>query len=111
MIEGKKFRGLAVVFEERLPILPDVPTAAEAGYPMFDVRGWFGISGPPELPKHVVDFWTSNLEKASKDPVYIEMFEKVQKVPVYLGPKEVEEFAEKEYQKYLEIAKYLGWRK
>jgi tripartite-type tricarboxylate transporter receptor subunit TctC len=111
LIEGKKIRPVAVVFEKRLAIFPDVPTAAEAGYPMFDVVGWHGISGPPGLPKHVVDFWTTSLEKASKDPVFIEMFEKVHKVAVYLGPKEVENFVEKEYQKYIEISKYLGWRK
>ncbi len=111
LIEGKKVRGLAVVFEKRLPIFPDVPTVAEAGYPMFDTVGWHGISGPPGLPKHVVDFWATSLEKASKDPVFIDMLHKLHKVAVYLGPKEVEDFVEKEYQKYLEGAKYLGWRK
>jgi len=108
LIEGKKCRPIATVSTKRLPLLPDVPTVAEAGYPMLDVHGWHGISGPPGLPKDIVDFWAREMEKASKDPKFHEMAEKVKKEVAYLGPKELEEFAEQEYQKYLKLAKDIG---
>lgn len=110
LIEGKKNRPIAVIAEKRLPLLPDVPTVAEAGYPTLDVHGWHGISGPPELPRHVVDFWLKELGKAAKDPVFHEMAEKVKKEVAYLALKEFEGFVEGEYQRYLSLAKDVGAR-
>ncbi len=105
LMEGKKTRPIAVVAAKRLPLFPDVPTAAEAGYPMLDVIGWHGFSGPPGLPKQVVDYWVKALEKACKDPAFIEQAEKLKKEVNYLGPKAFEEFVEGEYQKYSKLGK------
>jgi len=107
LISGKKTRPLAVVSEKRISLLPDVPTVTEAGYPMLNVHGWHGISGPPGLPKHITDFWVRSLEKAAKDPVFLEMAERVKKEVAYLGPKDFVEFVEQEYKKYVELAKYI----
>jgi len=108
MLEGKKVKPIAVIAGKRLPLLRDVPTVAEEGYPMLDVHGWHGLSGPPGLPKYVQDYWLRELEKAHRDPVFHEMAEKVKKEVAFLGPKEMEEFAEQEYQKYLALAKDVG---
>jgi tripartite-type tricarboxylate transporter receptor subunit TctC len=111
LIEGKKLRAVAVVSDKRLPSMPDVPTVAEAGYPMLDVTGWHGVSGPLGLPQYVIDRWIGILKDAPQDPVFAEMLINISKVPVFLGPEEVKQFAEKEYEKYLEISRQLGWRK
>lgn len=108
LLEGKKSLPIAVVSLKRLPLLPDVPTVAEAGYPGLDTFGWHGISGPPGLPQPIVDFWARELEKASKDPVFQEMAEKLKKEVAYLNTKEFIEFAEQEYKKYYEQAKLVG---
>ncbi len=105
LIEGKKTRPTAVAAAKRLPLLPDVPTVTEAGYPMLDVIGWQAVSGPAGLPKQVVDFWAKSLEKACKDPAFIEQAEKLKKEVTYLGPKEFEAFVEGEYQKYAKLGK------
>ncbi|HEX7126066.1 MAG TPA: tripartite tricarboxylate transporter substrate binding protein [Thermodesulfobacteriota bacterium] len=111
LIQAKRIRALAVISDERLPLFPDVPTVAEAGYPMIDVAGWHGVSGPPGLPRNVVDYWVTLLKEANADPVFRDMLEQVRKVPVFLGPEELRAFAEKEYEKYLDVARKLGWRK
>jgi tripartite-type tricarboxylate transporter receptor subunit TctC len=108
LFEGKKIKPIAVINETRLPLLPDVQTVAEAGYPMLDVTSWIGISGPPKLPKAIVDFWASELEKASKDPAFIELVNNSNRGINYMGPKAMSEYVEKEYQKYVELAKYLN---
>ena len=51
------------------------------------------------------------LKEGSQDPVFVEMLEKVHKVPVFLGPAEMKAFVDKEYEKYLEVSHQLGWRK
>ena len=112
LIEAKKNRPIAVVSKNRLPLLPDVPTVAEAGYPNLDVNGYHGLSGPPGLPKHVVDYWVQAMEKASKDPVFIREAENLKKTVAFLGPKGFEDFVENEFKTYSELAKKgLGKKK
>lgn len=111
LIQGKKVRPIAVIADKRLELFPDVPTVREAGFPAIDTVGWHGVSGPPGLPPDVVAFWEKAMKEAIDDPAFREMLAKIQKVPVYMGAAEVKAFAEKEYEKYLVIAKQLGWRK
>ena len=48
-IKSGQVRALAVTGAKRSPLLPDVPTVAEAGVPGYDVRTWYGIFAPPHL--------------------------------------------------------------
>ena len=49
-IRSGKVKALAVTTLVRAPILPDVPTMAEAGLPGYDVSSWFGLFAPAGLP-------------------------------------------------------------
>ena len=111
MVAGKKIRAIAVVHPTRISTFPDVPTAKEAGFPDLNVVGWQGLSGPPKLPAHVVQKWTSLLEAAAKDPEFLEQAEKVSKVIVYKGPQEFMQFQQEELKKYLPLATQMGIRK
>jgi tripartite-type tricarboxylate transporter receptor subunit TctC len=53
-VQGGQLRGLAVTGKTRLAMLPDVPTAAEAGFPEFDQSAWFGLWGSPGIPQDIV---------------------------------------------------------
>lgn len=50
-----KLRALAISTAQRSPMIPDVPSLAELGYSGFDVVLWIGVSGPPGLPKNIVE--------------------------------------------------------
>lgn len=54
-LEAKKVRMLLTATKERLSYLPDVPSAAEAGLPGFEVGVWVGVVAPAGTPKPVVD--------------------------------------------------------
>jgi tripartite-type tricarboxylate transporter receptor subunit TctC len=54
-VRDHRLRALAVTGKERSPLLPDVPTVAEAGFPAAESLGWFGLFGPAGLPKEVID--------------------------------------------------------
>jgi tripartite-type tricarboxylate transporter receptor subunit TctC len=54
-IKSGKLRALAVIAPHRLAALPDVPTAAEAGLPNFDVTTWYGILTPAGVPRPIVE--------------------------------------------------------
>ena len=49
-----RLRALAVTGKQRSPLLPDVPTVAEAGLPGVEYTGWFGLLAPAGAPPEVV---------------------------------------------------------
>ena len=59
---------LAVTGTKRSPLLPDVPTTQEAGFPTFVVTGWYGILAPPGTPPAVVQKLRDEAAKAAAPP-------------------------------------------
>lgn len=49
-IERGDLKAIAVTSSQRVPLLPNVPTVAEQGYPGFEAIGWFGLLGPKSMP-------------------------------------------------------------
>jgi tripartite-type tricarboxylate transporter receptor subunit TctC len=52
-IKAGGLKALAISSAERYPVLPDVPTVAEAGYPDFDVTTWYGLAFPAGTPEAI----------------------------------------------------------
>jgi tripartite-type tricarboxylate transporter receptor subunit TctC len=73
--EAGTARVLFMATEERSSLLPDVPTAREAGMPDYKAYSWFGFFGPPGLPRHIVDRMAAAVEQAVSDPAMIARFE------------------------------------
>jgi len=55
-IQDGSVRGLAVASPQRLPVLPDIPTMAEAGYPEIQGGAWFALFAPAKTPPAIVEF-------------------------------------------------------
>ncbi|WP_022721164.1 tripartite tricarboxylate transporter substrate binding protein [Rhodopseudomonas sp. B29] len=60
-------RALAIAGPSRSPILPEVPTAVEAGYAAFNVAAWNGLFGPKNLPPDIAAVLARALDKALGD--------------------------------------------
>jgi len=72
-VKTGKLKALAVTSSKRSPLLPDVPTVAEAlGVPDFELVGWFGLLAPARTPPEVVARLHAETLKALKDPSVIE---------------------------------------
>jgi tripartite-type tricarboxylate transporter receptor subunit TctC len=63
-----KLRALAVTGRERSPLLPDVPTVAEAGFPQAVSTSWFGLAVPAGTPPAVIDRLSRELAAISRQP-------------------------------------------
>src|SRR4029434_2414680 len=53
-IQAGKLRALAVTTAKRFPLLPDLPTIAESGYPGFEALAWNGVMVPAATPKPII---------------------------------------------------------
>ena len=67
-IKAGKIKALAVASNRRAPGFPNVPTAAEAGLPGYEVSTWYGIWAPKDTPKEIVDKMTAEITKALNSP-------------------------------------------
>ena len=76
-IEAGKLRPLAVAAKERMPQLPDLPTAKEAGVADFYASSWFGVAAPAGTPKEIVARLQKEIATALAKPVLRERFAKL----------------------------------
>jgi len=67
-IDSGRVRPLAVSSLERASALPEVPTIAELGYPGFNVVTWYGLFGPANMPREVVEKINGATNKILKTP-------------------------------------------
>ena len=74
---GGKLTALAVATQERVPMLPDVPTIAESGYPGFVASNWFGLAAPARTPDPVLDLLWASVAKAQQTDLVKERFTKL----------------------------------
>jgi len=63
-IKGGRIKALAVASERRAPGFADVPTAAEAGVPTYQVATWYGLWAPKNTPKEIVEQMRNEMRKA-----------------------------------------------
>ena len=107
MLEGKKLRALALTSEKRMPQLPDLPTAAEAGYKVQagTIRGFALPAGvPPEAAKTM----EAVLEKAHKTKYWKDHAARHFYEDRYMGSAEYTKFLAVKIEEYREFFKEVG---
>uniref|UniRef100_B1XVS3 Extra-cytoplasmic solute receptor n=1 Tax=Polynucleobacter necessarius subsp. necessarius (strain STIR1) TaxID=452638 RepID=B1XVS3_POLNS len=67
-IKTDKIRPLAITSKKRSPLLPNVPSFAELGYPKVEVLNWQGLIAPKGTPKAIIDKLNAAANEALKDP-------------------------------------------
>ncbi len=109
-IRAGTLRGLFVT-PARLPELPEVPSAREAGFPdMEKIVGWTALMGPPGMPKEVVERWTDTFARLAKDPDWIAGNAKLGGIAAIRSPAETEKYVREQYELYDKLVTLLGIR-
>jgi tripartite-type tricarboxylate transporter receptor subunit TctC len=99
------------VTPSRLPEMPDVPSAAETGFPdMSKIVGWTALMGPPGLPKDIVDKWTDVFARLAKDPDWQQGNARLGGIAAIRSPAESEQFMREQYELYDKLITNLGIR-
>jgi tripartite-type tricarboxylate transporter receptor subunit TctC len=105
LAKGGKATALALAGPARSPLAPDVPTFSEAGYPGFEFYTWYGLWGPANLPKPVVNVIEQALKVVSQSAEAKTWFEQQGLVYSGIGGPQFEQFARDEQALYADIVK------
>ena len=95
----------------RLPEIPDVPSAAEAGVPgMNAIVGWTALMGPPGLPREVVERWSVVFQQLARDPDWQQGNARLGGIAAIRSPAETERFVREQFELYNRLVTVLGIR-
>jgi len=105
-----KFRPLAIMAEERMAVLPDVPTFKELGFDLVE-GAYRGVAAPPGTPDAIVNKAAEIFGNVMKDPEVVKKMDdngfKIER----MGPKESLELIKKKMVLYKDLVKEMGLKK
>ena len=106
LINGGKLRAIAVTGTKRSPLLPQVPTFAEAGYQeLGSGSGWYGLVGPAGLDRKIVERLSHEMVEILKMPDVRERLATAGAEPVGSTSAEFATFLEREYRRWGDVIK------
>ncbi len=105
LIQDKKLRGLAIAGSQRWPLLPDVPTVAESGFPGFEAAVWYALLAPTGTPPEILAKLNEAANAYLKTKASADMFEKLGIQAAGGTQAELKAFIEAELEKWGPIIK------
>ena len=107
-IKAGKARGLAVTSADRWPVLPEIPTMAEAGMPDFIFTSWGALALPAATPPAIVERLSKAVQEVAREPGMQERFLGAGARFVTGTPQETAAMAARERVKWREVVKLSG---
>src|SRR5215472_7518031 len=91
-INEKQVRALATTGSSRSDVLPDVPTAIEAGVPGYEATIWLGLMAPAGTPKPIIDKLNAAMQDFVKRPDIAKLWREQGAVPMSMSSEEFDKF-------------------
>ena len=107
-VRSGKLRVLLVSTTRRSAALPDVPTAAERGFPGFDIATVIGLQGPAGLPRDVIARLQRAVAKAVREPDFAERMKNLGMELLENGTEDYERFVREDIERYVAAVKAAG---
>jgi tripartite-type tricarboxylate transporter receptor subunit TctC len=107
-VRAGRLRALAVASDKRFPLLPDVPTAAEAGFPGYEASVWWGLVAPAKTPPEIVRQLNAETNKALANPAIANKFGELGVVVTPGTPDQFAAFIKSQTELWSEVVKSAG---
>jgi len=104
-IKAGKVRALAIVGPKRKPAVPDIPTAAELGFPAFDLAGWNGFLVPSGTPPEIIARLNKEIVAALRQPEFIAWIDSLGSETIPSTPEEFASHMKAETVRWAKIVK------
>lgn len=96
-------RAIALTGNARSPLLPDVPTFAEAGFPQIQAQSWFAMFAPSGVPAPIIRKLSDEIAAAVATPVVRKQLEGIGAKPIGNRHEEFQPFVEAEVKRWGEL--------
>jgi tripartite-type tricarboxylate transporter receptor subunit TctC len=107
-IQGGRVKAIAVLSPERLPALPNVPTAKESGYENFEMSVWYGILAPAGTPREIITRLNGEFTRATASADLKERFAAAGVDPLSSTPEQFGAFIRSEATRFARVVKDAG---
>ena len=104
-VAENQVRELATTGKTRSAVLPNIPTAIEAGVPGYEATIWLGLMAPVGTPKPVIDKLNAAVNAAVKRPDVVKLWTQQGAVPMSMTPEEFDKFLRGDIVKWAEVVK------
>ena len=107
-VQGGRLKALAITSAARSPLLPDVPTLKEAGYPALDLKFWFALQTLAGTPDDVVQKLRAAVAKVVASDAYRQAMQERGAEALQVAPAKLDEFFKQETAQWTQAAKTIG---
>ncbi len=107
-VQSGKLRAIASTGATRSPLLPHIPTVAEAGLAGFDVTSWYGVFGPAALPREIIFRLNSEIGGAINAPELKERLTALGAEPSSKTPEQFAQYVREEIVKWAKVVRDSG---
>jgi len=109
-VRSGKLKVLAIGADKRSPVVPDIPTVAEAGFPGYEVYVWWGVAAPAGTPPAVREKLRRELTAVLQDPETLKRLAAEAAEPRLTTPAELRKIVHDDRKKWADVAKQAGIR-
>ncbi|MVT71621.1 tripartite tricarboxylate transporter substrate binding protein [Bradyrhizobium cajani] len=104
-IGENQVRALATTGKQRSTVLPNVPTAIEAGVAGYEATIWLGLMAPTGTPKPIIDKLNAAVNAMVKRPDVVKLWTDQGAVPMSMTPEQFEKFLRGDIEKWADVVK------
>jgi tripartite-type tricarboxylate transporter receptor subunit TctC len=104
-VAAGQVRALATTGKTRSAVLPDVPTASEAGVPGYEATIWLGLMAPTGTPKPIIEKLNAAVNDVTKRPDIIKLWSDQGAAPMSMTPEQFDKYLRGDIMKWAEVVK------
>jgi tripartite-type tricarboxylate transporter receptor subunit TctC len=104
-VSAGQVRALATTGKMRSSVLPDVPTASEAGVPGYEATIWLGLMAPTGTPKPIIDKLNAAVNAAIKRPDIVKLWTEQGAIAMSMTPEEFDKYLRGDIVKWAGVVK------
>jgi tripartite-type tricarboxylate transporter receptor subunit TctC len=109
-VRAGKWRALAVTTSNRSPLVPDLPTVAEAGFPGYEFQAWYVLLAPAGTPTPIIAKVSQDMNRVLEATVVKDRLTSLGALPVTGTPDELRAMLKSETERWAKVAKLANMK-